>query len=616
MESSASESAPTFVVCSNPSSIKALCIGSGRFLRSVLVPALVHSNFPTAIFQTRGRSFLDYTLVNNSNVVNTKDDVNTNIYDSPQFFYDVDTVEQDGTVHTQRVPYMAAGTFGSLEGKQEILNLISNQIYHLQIIGVGITEAGLSHVTNPAIQDLALVLQACHRRRRFCEGAPSQPGMICIINTDNVPGNGSLLKNYMIQIAQDQEEIQGQDSKKDNQSSFLKFLKNEVSFHDTMVDRITSQREGSNGLIPRAEPIPTKALVIEDLEGNLPSNFNSNNVPDLRSKFGLVVRTQQNQLERDIALKLRVANGTHTAIAHVMALTQLLMTDELSDKPSSSSFNKALLSYLDSFFQDQILIGAHGLFVNGSDCEGGRKADKEIRLVYEDWRRRLIHAHFGLSTFFITQNGAAKGGIRISPTVKDLIESGKKVTCTSVFAYAAILRFLTPAVPVSTCADNGIFRGWLDKTTREGGYNNGDGSNDSCENIMYADGLSYNLKRGWYEFRCDLKIEMPNQSIKSLSEALACCASPQQPCYYGEVIGSYLRHPNGGDLSIIANNSATMEAFSTLVKSIATLYARMVAGDGMLNILKEMVDGSHHIYKKDGLSTKYEALVDDIGIGL
>jgi len=427
MVSSASENAPTLVITSNPSSIKALCIGSGRFLRSVLVPALVHSNLPTAIFQTRGRSFLDYTLANNSNVVNAKDDVNTNVNDNPQFFYEVDTVKQDGTVNTQRVPYMAAGTFGSLKGKKEILNLISNQIYHLQIIGVGVTEAGLSHVTNPAIQDLALVLQACHHRRRSCEGAPSQSGKICIINTDNVPGNGSLIKNYMIQIAQEQEEIQGQESKKNNHSSFLQFLKNEVSFHDTMVDRITSQREGSNGLIPRAEPLPAKALVIEDLEGNLPSNFNSNNAPDLRAKFGFVVRTQQNQLKRDIALKLRVANGTHTAIAHVMALTQLVMTDELSDKPSSSSFNKVILSYLDSFFQDQILIGARGLFANDSDREAGREVDKEILLVYEDWRRRLVHAHFGLSTFFITQNGAAKGGIRISPTVKDLIESGKRM---------------------------------------------------------------------------------------------------------------------------------------------------------------------------------------------
>jgi hypothetical protein len=34
-----------------------------------------------------------------------------------------------------------------------------------------------------------------------------------------------------------------------------------------MVDRITAQRPGSDGDVPRAEPLPAKALVIEDLKG-------------------------------------------------------------------------------------------------------------------------------------------------------------------------------------------------------------------------------------------------------------------------------------------------------------------------------------------------------------
>lgn len=38
-------------------------------------------------------------------------------------------------------------------------------------------------------------------------------------------------------------------------------------FHATMVDRITSQRQGTELDIPRAEPLPSKALVIEDLKG-------------------------------------------------------------------------------------------------------------------------------------------------------------------------------------------------------------------------------------------------------------------------------------------------------------------------------------------------------------
>jgi mannitol-1-phosphate/altronate dehydrogenase len=200
-----------------------------------------------------------------------------------------------------------------------------------------------------------------------------------------------------------------------NDKSFLTFLNEKVSFHNTMVDRITSQRDGSNGLIPRAEPVPAKALVIEDLDSNLPPCFST---PELKSKFGVVVRTLPNQLKGDIALKLRVANGTHTAIAHVMALTRLLTTDELSKKQEEDSSSRGsaqiLMTYLDSMFDQQILVA------------GGESFGKEeTEAVYQDWRKRLIHAHFGLSAFFITQNGAAKGGIRISPTVRDLITSGK-----------------------------------------------------------------------------------------------------------------------------------------------------------------------------------------------
>ncbi len=113
----------------------------------------------------------------------------------------------------------------------------------------------------------------------------------------------------------------------------------------------------------------------------------------------------------DIALKLRVANGTHTAAAHVMALSKLLLTDKLS---SGSNEATLLMEYLDSFFENQILPAAQNSF-----------GLEETKAVYEDWRKRLAHPHFGLSTFFITQNGAAKGGIRIGPTICDLFSEEK-----------------------------------------------------------------------------------------------------------------------------------------------------------------------------------------------
>jgi mannitol-1-phosphate/altronate dehydrogenase len=388
------------------SSINALCIGSGRFLRSVLVPALIHCQLKPIILQTRGRTFMDY-VSNRSNISQES---------SITFTYEVDTVHYDGKIQTEIIPFYGVGTLGTDEGKQDLLNLVS-KVKVLSFIGVGVTEAGLSSADSKTMQDLADILEGCCISQIACN---NPNGKICVVCTDNIPNSGDLLRSYMVQIAKSREEEKKMDQANNDVSerlnkkqrvdnmSFLQFLYQKVTFHNTMVDRITSQRDGSNGMVPRAEPIPSKALVIEDLNGDLPKAFLKD---ETRSKYGVVVRTRPGQLRGDIALKLRVANGTHTSIAHLMALSQLLMTDTLSSKSEES---KLIMAFLDSFFEGQILPAAEKEF-----------GLKETKAVYEDWRKRLIHGHFGLSTLFITQNGAAKGGIRIGPTVRDLVAQNK-----------------------------------------------------------------------------------------------------------------------------------------------------------------------------------------------
>ena len=143
----------------------------------------------------------------------------------------------------------------------------------------------------------------------------------------------------------------------------------------------------------------------------------------------VLVRSNQGQLDGDIALKLRVANGTHTAVAHVMALSSLLLTDVLStDDNKQQSEGSILRTYLDAFFESQILPGA-------ADTYGLQ----ETKYVYDDWRKRLCHAHFGLSSFFITQNGDAKAGLRIAPTIQSLIHNDK--VCTHIHTYFNIKQY-------------------------------------------------------------------------------------------------------------------------------------------------------------------------------
>ena len=321
--------------------------------------------------------------------------------------YEVDTVEHNGDIKLEEIKFYGAGSLGTVEAKNQVLKMVS-ELENVKVIGVGVTEAGLASSSTKAMKDLFDILSQLASQFTQKKTTCNNPnGKICIVNTDNVSKNGNAIAKFMTELAttsEDGENIQV-------------FLREKVMFLNSMVDRITSHREGSKGLVPRAEPTPTKALVIEDLGRDLPLELLQDNI---KEEFGVVVRTKKGQLNADIALKLRVANGTHTAVAHVMALCHLLMTDVLSSPQDSPNRENAtlLMKYLDSFFQNQILEG-----VLLTDVFQASAQDAEY--VYKDWRQRLIHAHFGLSTFFITQNGAAKGGIRIGPTVVDLVRHGQ-----------------------------------------------------------------------------------------------------------------------------------------------------------------------------------------------
>jgi mannitol-1-phosphate/altronate dehydrogenase len=459
-----------------------VCFGSGRFLRSVLVPAL--QDDPPVVVQTRGRSFMDHCTNGN---------------------YEVDTVEHDGTIQT--AVYRVAGVFSLGTDADSVYRVLAPACKSLRILGVGVTEQGLANADSAAMKDLYRFLQEltkCHDRSV----------QICVINTDNVPHNGRIIQSHMEILSVGDPETRC-------------FLDNHVVFLNSMVDRITSHRP-DDPMVPRAEPVPQKALVILDERAILPQYLKGP---------GVVRRDTLDQFSSDIALKLRIANGTHTAIAQVMALCAMVQTDSLNDQ---------LLSFLDSFVKDQVIAAVD--------------QKEEAIAVWEDWRSRLTHKHFGLSTFFITQNAAAKGGIRFGPTVVDLIQSNKLVTQSTAFAYAVLLRWITGT------RKNGVFRGTLCRLEPK-----------KADTVSYADGLQYNLAEGWYDFRCACKVDG-----KAITEWLE--GPPKQPEAYKDTIRMYLIAPDGGNLGAV-EKSPMMER---LVGAVAVLYARMVAGDDPLVILDEL----------------------------
>ena len=197
--------------------------------------------------------------------------------------------------------------------------------------------------------------------------------------------------------------------------------------------------------------------------------------------------------------------------------------------------------------------------------------------------------------------------------------------CTTVFILACILRFLTP-IDAKSSTNDGIYRGWLDGSLRQNSQQSellppfkkqkviNDG-NDNQTTVTYADGLRYNLDEGWYEFRCSCCVaESSDEStIKPLPDVLGSFESAQQPSAYEGVIRSYLMKNDGGDLSDIANNQQMKERFGMLVKSISTLYSRMVAGDRMMDILKEM-QMEQGMFETGGFESLVEFAMDSVSV--
>jgi mannitol-1-phosphate/altronate dehydrogenase len=553
--------------------VDCLCVGTGRFLRATLVPLLTrHGRInSTVLVQPRGQSFVQHMIRNSAN-------------SSSGGTYQVDTVLRDGGLETSDYPVAAAYSWGTREDWEAFVQEILPRLSKVCVIGVGVTEAGLSSAQTPVLQALYRFFQCLWQQQTSWQEQDQVAGgttgthhhrKYCVIDMDNVPNNGATIQAHLRQLAD-----------ADGDGALRLFLDSHVVFLDSMVDRITSQREGSGGLVPRAEPVPAKALVVLDPHGDVPPWLAAQVVTAADATddpLGLVIRTSPEQLQADLALKLRIANGTHTALAHLMALLQLTQTDALAD---GTPWAGPLLGYVDALCADQILPATRRL-----------ASPAEATATWEDWRSRLTHKHFGLSTYFITQNGPAKGGIRLGPTVVDLVQTGREVTVAMAWAYAILLRWLTPAATAASPLP--VYRGWLPHTTPD------------ATTVSYADGLRYDFDQGWYEFKCACPVMDPTTGqARNLADWLAMLHQDgvRQPSGYLAMVRAYLAAPAGGNQEAVAGKAG----WEDLVQAIATLYARMVAGDDLPTLLRDIQE-SQAPYAQ-AWSTPCAALVEEVSM--
>jgi mannitol-1-phosphate/altronate dehydrogenase len=124
---------------------------------------------------------------------------------------------------------------GSDEGVKDYEASLAQPEVRIELIAVGVTEAGLT-AGSPAMLLLARSLELLMHTQ------PQQ--RVSVIDLDNVSGNGDKIRQLVCSHCA-------------AQPSCLAYLSSCVTFHNSVVDRITAARPG-NSLVPRGEPIPCK----------------------------------------------------------------------------------------------------------------------------------------------------------------------------------------------------------------------------------------------------------------------------------------------------------------------------------------------------------------------
>ena len=97
--------------------VTALCFGTGRFLRSVLVPALVHAHHSVALIQPRGTSFQDYLAHRRPSA-----------HHPNNMTYEVDTVQPDGSIVTEEIPIAACFSMGNEQERHKFFQALPHMM--------------------------------------------------------------------------------------------------------------------------------------------------------------------------------------------------------------------------------------------------------------------------------------------------------------------------------------------------------------------------------------------------------------------------------------------------------------------------------------------------------
>nr|CCA23855.1 conserved hypothetical protein [Albugo laibachii Nc14]CCA24039.1 conserved hypothetical protein [Albugo laibachii Nc14] len=513
---------------------RAICIGSGRFLRAVLVPFFRRIECKVVIAQPRGSDFVKACEANKGS-------------------YELDTIDRDGKVSTNTLQVEGVGSLGSDSGRDAFMKL-PKQLPQLRFIGIGVTESGISSDSD-AMCSLVDLLYQCFR------SIPSNT--ISVLSTDNFPRNGDSIKRCVDTLVGRTKAFQTSDHYSKEYTSFQNYIYTQVIFHNTIVDRITSHRP-DDVLVPLAEPSPRKTLIIEDLKQGL-------GILELRCMRDAQVRHKSEEFAVDEALKLNVANATHTAMVYLMALSRISNTRHATDL-------SILQEHLQRLFHLDILpaLGTQGVL---SDV---------ATQMYEEWMTRVRHKHLGLDTFWVCQNALFKFQVRLFSIVKKQMEAvpSYRPSLSLAFVAASILRFLTP-ISDNFVGEPIVFKGKMDPLVNE--ENGSDSTPRDSKSWFYSSGLKVDFFSGEYDFQDGSTTGIIGKTLYRATAPILTamrnngkkCVSAETSADVGVAVSFVLNQMDDFDLS----NPIHAEFAST----VTALYHRMLTGSTCLEVLSQLL---------------------------
>lgn len=237
-----------------------------------------------------------------------------------------------------------------------------------------------------------------------------------IMSCDNLPGNGTVLRNVVLGYIKSSPEFDGTDD-------FYNWVKNSVSFPETMVDRIV--------------PAPEEKDIVDFNTGAI---FNDN-APIFTESFrqwvikytGADIITNLHEADADITplvseyelTKIRILNGSHLAMGLIGRQKGYETTIEAMGDPDVVNF---LDKYIDSMIDTRVLDHV----AKRKDHLSSEKMDESIknyRQGLEDYKHqtlnRLANPHMADELYRIARNASQKVPSRFLDTARELSAHGE-----------------------------------------------------------------------------------------------------------------------------------------------------------------------------------------------